>query len=184
MQRSWEYLASHRDMDPIELLHIPQGEMRQYEPRIFPLRIEADQLFSKNGSHFGKSIVVSPDAIPEVFCFGPYIKLEKGYYTVSAAISTLYPVENNCGITIVITGEEGKIRLNSKKYTFDKMNGYMKDYIYLNIDFENPYKWLNKFEVVIRNDARADIALDYIIISKNYEAGIGKRLLGRVRRRG
>lgn len=168
MQQTWEYLASHRDIEPAKLLQVSREKMRQYEPRIFPLRIESDQLFSKNGFHFEKSIIVSPDSAPGVFCFGPFITIKKGFYTVSAAISTLHAMEDNCNIMITLSGEEGKIKLSSKKYTFNKSRNYMQEYIYLNIDFENPYDSLERFEVVIQNDDRADIALDYIVISKIY----------------
>lgn len=166
MQESWEYLSSHRNIRPSNFLYFDQENLRHYRPKIFPLKIEVDQLFTKTGFHFGKSIVVPPEMPSGVACFGPYITLDQGIYKATVAISSLYPMNHNCKIKVSATGNEGNIVLNSEDFYFNKINKYNDQYTYLKICFRNPHKKLEKFEIVVSHEGNIDLAIDYIEISK------------------
>lgn len=167
MQESWEYLVSHREINPSKLLHVARKNTRDYTPVIFPFRIEVDHLYTKTGFSFGKSLFVSPDAPPGVACFGPHMLLNKGHYTARVAVSSLYPVNNNCKIKVAATGHEGSIVLGFKNFHFNKVNGYTDQYTYLEISFNNPYDRLEKFEIVVSTEDQIDLAIDYIDILKS-----------------
>ncbi|WP_102323784.1 WavE lipopolysaccharide synthesis family protein [Komagataeibacter saccharivorans] len=158
----WKYLSSNRGIKPSVILSFTRETMNYYTPKIFPFKIEAQQLLTKNGFHFLKHIVVPVDAPPGVACFGPHLTLEKGYYRASVAISALYPQESICIIRVSATGRTGGITLNQKDYTFNKTKEHMNKYIYLDVEFENPHDLLEGFEIVVRNDAPVDLAIDYI----------------------
>lgn len=166
MQRAWEYLSTHRNVNPAEFLHVPRDKIRQYAPVIFPLKIGTEQLHTKTGFHFGKSIVIPYDAPPGVACFGPYITLGQGSYAARVSLSALYPEDEQCAIKISATGEEGKITLGSREYNFDKVENYSHELVYLDFEFENTHENLIEFEIVIETFSKVDLSIDYILLSK------------------
>ncbi|AFN56008.1 WavE lipopolysaccharide synthesis protein [Zymomonas mobilis] len=166
MQESWQYLSYYKDTNPSNFLHYFQDNLRNYKPKIFPLKIAAEQLFSKTGFHFGKSIIVSPDAPSGVACFGPYIVLDKGVYKASVAVSSLYPMQDSLKVKVSATAEEGNIVLNSEQFYFNKADEYKNQYTYLEICFSNRSNRLEKFEIVVSYEGKVDLAIDYINIIK------------------
>ncbi|WP_182355954.1 WavE lipopolysaccharide synthesis family protein [Komagataeibacter europaeus] len=169
MQRAWEYLSTHRNIKPDEFLYFSSDTAHIYTPVIFPLKIGAEQLYTKTGFHFGKSIVIPYEAAPGVACFGPHIALKQGSYTACVSISTLYPKEDNCKVKISATGEAGKITLGSTEYIFYKNKKNNKELIYLNLDFDNNSEIINEFEIVVETFSHVDMAIDYVRISKLIE---------------
>lgn len=165
MQRMWEYLSAHRNINPAEFLYVPRNKLHEYAPVTFPLKIGAEQLYTKTGFHCGKSIVVPYDAPPGVACFGPYITLRQGSYTACVSLSALYPEENQCKIRISAAGEGGRLILGFRDYVFNKINTYQRDSVYINIDFEVTDKSIPKFEIVIETFSHIDIAIDHILLS-------------------
>ena len=163
---SWKYLSSNENIIPEDFLSFNEETVHDYVPKIFPLKIDAQKLYTKTGFKFLKSILIPADSPPGIACFGPHITIERGFYSACVAISTLYPQENSCSIRVSATGKTGSITLSHKDYIFEKVKGRMKEYIYLDIDFENPYDHLDGFEMIIENDSRVDLAIDYINISK------------------
>lgn len=162
IEETWKYLSLNRNIKLSDAISVTEETVHDYTPKIFPFKIEAQQLLTKTGFKFLKHILVPADAPPGVACFGPHLTLKKGSYTASVAISALYPTESICTIRVSATGRTGSITLNHKDYTFNKTKERMNKYIYLDVEFENPYDLLEGFEIVVQNDAPVDLAIDYI----------------------
>lgn len=164
-QEAWTYLSSHSEVSPSELLSIPRGRTEMYAPRIFPMRIGAEYLYTDIGVRFGRSIVIPHDAHPGCACFGPYITLAKGKYRVLVKISAAYPCNDSGDFKISAKFDKAENILACKNYNFSGADEVSQNEGYcFNIEFYINEKYVDNFEIVINTFSFIDMSIDFIEI--------------------
>ena len=174
MQDTWEYLASHREINIESYLHVPYGDHESFRLKKIPFKFKMNHFFSDVGFHSGGSIVSPLSSSNGPITMGPFITLPKGKYRVNILVSTLLGKELP-KIKFSLIADGWNIVLLSRIFVLDKF--YLvkgKPHIF-SISFENRFDELKDFEIILEKMSRFEITIDSIEIDVKKKS-VGRRV--------